>query len=110
MSVQDFTPEQRAEAQERRKFLSALTPEELLQDQQLSFQGTKLRLVVDRLSQMPIGSRLTYLKALKGNSMASAVKSFCMMCVCWQRSEVVQCTDPACPLYVYRPYKTALEE
>jgi len=98
------------EAQARKRILAAMTPGELIQDQKLSLKGSMRASVIKRLSQMPIGSRMTYIKALKGSSREAAVKSFCMECVCWLRAEVAQCTDPGCPLYPYRPFKGMLED
>jgi len=52
---------------------------------------------------MPVSLRFSYLNALKGNSPQNAIKAFCIMCMGWNRSEVPYCTDPACPLFPYRP-------
>ncbi len=46
-----------------------------------------------------------YDRAMQGKSLKSAVKSFCLECVCWQKEEVRHCTSLICPLYPYRPYK-----
>lgn len=32
----------------------------------------------------------------------SAIRAFCLECVCWQPSEVSKCTAIHCPLYHYR--------
>jgi len=58
-----------------------------------------------RRANIPRIHRKTYDKAMHGKSLRSAVKAFCLECVCWQKEEVRACTDYACPLYPYRPYK-----
>jgi hypothetical protein len=35
----------------------------------------------------------------------SAIRAFCLECVCWSRGEVKKCTDPLCPLYPFRSGK-----
>ena len=61
--------------------------------------------VAHRLGQMPVTCRGNYLKAMGGKAPVSAVKAFCLMCVGWQREHVRLCTDPACPLFPYRPFR-----
>jgi len=56
-----------------------------------------------RIKQMPPSCRKNYLRAMKGRSLKSAVKAFCVECVGWAREEVKLCTDLGCPLYPYRP-------
>jgi len=56
-----------------------------------------------RLAEMPNSYRRKYLRAMSGRSMKSAIKSFCLECVGYQREEVKLCTDLGCPLYPYRP-------
>lgn len=56
-----------------------------------------------RLSQMPSIYGKNYRRAMRGRSLKSAVKAFCLECVGWQREEVKLCTDLGCPLYPYRP-------
>jgi hypothetical protein len=56
-----------------------------------------------RLCQMPNHCRRVYLRAVGGRSPRAAIKSFCLECVGWQRSEVRRCTALACPLWPYRP-------
>ena len=58
-----------------------------------------------RLKSMPRDYRATYIRAMNGRSMKAGIRSFCLMCFQWQRNEVKVCTDLACPLYPYRPYK-----
>jgi hypothetical protein len=49
--------------------------------------------------------RATYDRAVSGKSLRAAVNAQCLECVCWQRIEITNCTDLACPLYAYRPYR-----
>jgi hypothetical protein len=58
-----------------------------------------------RRADIPKIYRKTYDTAMQGKSLKSAVKAFCLECVCWQKEEVQLCTSLACPLYPYRPYK-----
>lgn len=62
-------------------------------------------LIEQRRKQMPNIHRANYDKAMRGKSKKAAIKAFCLMCVCWQKEEVRLCSDLACPLYPYRPYK-----
>ncbi len=66
---------------------------------------TREEQIAERREQMPKIHRANYDKAMKGRSMKAATKAFCLMCVQWQKEEVRLCTDLACPLYPYRPYK-----
>jgi hypothetical protein len=68
-------------------------------------EPTRRAAVKDRLSQMPKTGRSTYLRAVGGRSPKSAIKAFCLECVGWQRAEVARCTDLACPLWAYRPFR-----
>jgi len=47
----------------------------------------------------------TYDRAVSGKSLRAAANAQCLECVCWQRIEITNCTDLACPLYAYRPYR-----
>ena len=58
-----------------------------------------------RCQQMPDIHLANYKKAMRGKSMKAAIKAFCLECVQWQKEEVRLCTDLACSLYRYRPYK-----
>ena len=61
----------------------------------------------ERVSEMPPICVNAYLKAMRGRAPKAAIKAFCEMCMGWE-DRIVQisgCTDPACPLYPYRPYK-----
>ena len=68
---------------------------------------TREKQIAERREQMPKIHRANYDKAMKGRSMKAATKAFCLMCVQWQKEEVRLCTDLACPLYPYRPYKNS---
>ena len=61
--------------------------------------------VLHRLREMPETCRNRYVKAMRGRSVASAVKAFCLECMGWSRREVKACTAQACPLYPYRPFQ-----
>jgi hypothetical protein len=61
--------------------------------------------IAGRMKQMPKIHRKIYEKAMQGKSLKSAVKAFCLECVCWQKEEIRLCTSLACPLHPYRPYK-----
>ncbi len=63
--------------------------------------------IKQRLSQIPKLHQAIYKKAVSGKSRKDAIKAFCLMCFCWQKEEVRQCTDLACPLYPYRAYTEA---
>jgi hypothetical protein len=85
---------------------------------------TRQEQIAERLEQIPESQRLKaaissntgsvpvgqkgYLKASQGKaSPRSAIKSFCCECMGYDRGEVTLCSDGACPLYLYRPFKTA---
>lgn len=94
-----------ARSQASKAAFSAKSMHELVNAASLPCTQPEALLVERRLAEMPATCRKTYLKAMKGDSLAAAVKSFCMECVTWDRAEVRECTSPACPLYQYRPYK-----
>ena len=58
-----------------------------------------------RLSQIPPIHKAVYKNAITGKSRKDAIKAQCLECCGWQKEEVRLCTDLACPLYVFRPYK-----
>ena len=60
-----------------------------------------------RLNQIPEFRRGAYRRAMTGKSRPSGVKAFCEMCMGWENvTEAVRgCTDPACPLFPYRPHR-----
>ena len=62
-----------------------------------------------KLNDMPMSYRNTYKKAMAGKNRAAGVKSFCLECMGWQRTEVHNCDSVACPLYPYRPYSKFLK-
>jgi len=80
----------------------AKDPQALLDAANLNLTDLARSKVLARLQQMPKAFRRTYLAALKGTRRQAAIRSFCLMCMGWQRTEVPLCTDPACPLYPYR--------
>ena len=55
-----------------------------------------------RLSNVPRKYRQLYLRAWQGQSRKSAIRAFCLECVCWSQTEVRLCTAPACPLFEFR--------
>jgi hypothetical protein len=63
--------------------------------------------ISQRRSQIPRAYRATYDKAVNGQSLRAAINAQCLECVCWQRREVILCTDLACPLYAVRPYQSS---
>ena len=60
-----------------------------------------------RIDDIPEVYRKNYQKAMSGKSRAAAVKAKCLDCTCWNRTEVSHCSAEACPLWLYRPYRTA---
>jgi hypothetical protein len=45
-------------------------------------------------------------KAYSGQaSPRTAIKAFCLECVGYDRKAITDCTAPACPLWLYRPYQ-----
>lgn len=43
-----------------------------------------------------------YKLAMTGRRRAEAIRMFCIECMGYQSAEVPRCTDPHCPLYLYR--------
>ena len=63
--------------------------------------------VDQRRASMPHECRKTYDKAMSGKGRSHAIKAHCAMCVGWQpgfKDAIRRCSDPACPLFPYRPY------
>jgi hypothetical protein len=58
-----------------------------------------------RAQEIPKVYRSVYQRAMEGTSRRSAINAFCLGCVDHQREEVRLCTDHACSLFPYRPYK-----
>jgi len=56
---------------------------------------------------VPESMRKNYEKAMTGKSRGAAVKAFCCECCGYERKEVSLCTDTGCPLYLYRPFRSA---
>jgi len=100
------------EAEAKRSATRALlkSPDEMIAG--VTFPGGEEQkaAVLKRLTDMPETYRGIYLKAMEGNSLASAAKAFCLECMGWARSEIPLCTAPACPLYPYRPYTGRTEQ
>ena len=93
------------EARAKSRAVSELTkrPDALMAAMNMPQLGQDRQRVLDRTAEMPQTCRRTYLRAMKGRSMKAAIKSHCFMCMGWLRAEVPLCSDPACPLYPYRP-------
>lgn len=53
---------------------------------------------------VPQKYRGIYQEAMTGRRPQRAIRTFCLMCVGWQRIEVDKCTAPSCPLYPYREW------
>lgn len=111
--MMDTSPEaitervEKAQASRRR----AKNPTSLVQGAVLGFSAATDGLIVARLEQMPVSARQNYIAAMRGKSRAAGIKAFCQMCIGYgdeqigMRRAIRDCTDPACPLYVYRPYQ-----
>ena len=67
---------------------------------------TQQEQIAERREQIPKIHKANYAKAMRGNSMKAGIKAFCLECVGWEREQVRLCTDLACPLYPYKPYKS----
>jgi hypothetical protein len=68
----------------------------------------KTQLEIERgkwVRHIPQSYRPIYRKAMKGRSMAAAIRAKCQDCCNWQRVEVRECTVVCCPLHDYRPYR-----
>jgi len=53
-----------------------------------------------------------YRQAMSGKSRRLAIKCFCSECLGWEKPLAIairECSDPGCPLYPYRPYRTAVD-
>ena len=61
-----------------------------------------------RFKTIPNNCQVAYLRAMSGKSARSAIKAFCQMCFGWETpvaDSIRGCTDKACPLYLYRPFR-----
>lgn len=65
--------------------------------------------VARRLAEMPSKCRGLYRDVMTGRraSPRRAIAAHCQMCVGWEdyAERIRTCTDPACPLYPFRPYR-----
>jgi hypothetical protein len=71
---------------------------------------TREQQIAERRAQIPDIHKANYDKAMGRKSLRAGTKAFCLMCVGYMKEEVRQCTDLACPLYPYRPYKTSSKQ
>lgn len=69
----------------------------------VSIKLERERKIAERRAQIPKLYRGIYDKAISGRSRKAAMHSFCVECCGFQIAEVFNCSDPACPLYPYRP-------
>jgi len=95
----------REEGEARRVARRAQSPEERVQNALPASLASHRPKIAFRLSQMPEDRRQTYLKAMGGKRRQLAIQANCDMCMGWHRKDVTSCTDPACPLFPYRPYQ-----
>ena len=102
MSKRAAIAEHTEASQERRRHLSQSTGRQLAGEEFAHLPLPWQDLIARRLDEMPVRLRGNYLRGMTGNSPASAMRAFCLMCVGWVRAEVDRCSDPACPLYPYR--------
>lgn len=108
MSIrQAISDEMRQAALAARRERSGKSADEILRTANLKLGESQQGLVLARLEQMPPTCRLTYIRAMRGRSMRAGIATFCAMCYGWDahRQGISACTDPACPLYPYRPYQ-----
>ena len=84
---------------------SAKSTGQLIQDARLDVNREALGKIEQRASQMPQTFVRVYLKAMRGKSVAAAIRAFCAECCGWDRASVTNCTAPACALYPYRPFQ-----
>lgn len=107
MPPQGRAAEEMAQARAQVGLALEKSPRELLSEARLDVGPTAEALIADRVSQMPKTCVRTYLRAMRGRSLTNGIRAFCQMCMGWDdfRAGVRDCTDPACPLYPYRPYR-----
>ena len=60
--------------------------------------------IARRMEEIPKKYRKIYKKAVESRSKSAAIKAFCLECICWQKSEVINCSCLTCPLYGVRPF------
>ena len=93
-------------ASQRAARSSRKSVDKLLQNASGAWSDTQVASIRQKLEEMPETCRLTYVKAMEGNSLRAAADAFCAECMghCdgW-RTEVKACTALGCPLHPYRP-------
>ena len=73
----------------------------------------RAKAISERTAAIPLSLRKTYTRAVKRVSFTSAIKAMCQMCMGWDigfRKDIRHCTDLACPLYLYRPYRRRVKK
>jgi hypothetical protein len=74
------------------------------QDQKAAQAAATVKaLLADAGGLLPAYARAHAAKASKGNT-RSLIALKCLDCVCWEKSEVADCTAMSCALYPLRPY------
>jgi len=109
----DTSKEAIARRQAARSETAALSknPSAMIAESTLDVSAATEAKILSRLSEMPVTARKTYLDGMCGKSRVSGIKAFCQMCIGYgdqqigMRRAIRDCTDPACPLYPYRPYQ-----
>jgi len=109
----ELTPEMLETMQAKRSETAALckNPDRMVEESTLDVSPGVRCLIVQRLENMPVTARKTYLDGMLGKSRAASIKAFCQMCIGYgddkvgMRTSIRECTDPACPLFPYRPYQ-----
>jgi len=66
---------------------------------------TREEKIAERLQHIPQSFRATYKRAVSGKGFRAAISAQCLECCGWQREEVKNCADLACPLWLYRPVR-----
>ena len=99
------TPEAKQAASDARSLVKSA--EDVFRTLDCGLDRAQARQALARLQEMPESCRRTYAKAIRGRSSAAGIRAFCQMCIGWQGCSVGvrNCTDHACPLYPYRPYR-----
>jgi hypothetical protein len=72
-----------------------------------SIPSSRREAILEYLTGVPKSWRATYLNAVSGRSLRSAINGFCGSCVMWDRVEIAQCTDRTCPLFAVRPFRAS---
>lgn len=84
------------------------TVKELVSDTKFFSDTSQGAAIKDRALEMPKNCVRTYLRAMRGRAPKTAIRAMCQMCMGWGTylaKSIALCTDPACPLYPYRPKK-----